>query len=290
MPESGQPERIFDVDESTFQARVVEASRERPVVVDFWAPWCAPCRVLTPVLEKVVGSHQGRCALAKVNVDANQSLAAAFGVRGIPAVKVFRDGKVVAEFVGAQPESEVARLLARIVPSPGDETAQEAARLLEAGRTEEAEKRLREVLAADEKHAAAAVGLAHLALERGDCDEARRLASLVEPGTPESAQAQAVLARLAFIDHCREAGGREAVEQRLAADETDIDAWYDLASCLAADGDYPAALDRFLAVVAADKTFRDGAAKDAMVSIFSIIGQRSPLADDYRARLAQVLY
>lgn len=234
--------------------------------------------------------HEGRAVLARVDVDQNQPLAAAYGVRGIPAVKVFRDGKVAAEFAGALPEQEVERILAAVVPSAGDETAAEAARLLQEGRKKEAEQRFRDVLATDEKHPAAAAGLALLVLERGDHDEARRLAALVEPGTPEHEQAQTVLAQLDFLDHCGKAGGREEAEKRFEADETDLDARYDLAICLAAEGDHQAALDQFLAVITADKTFRDGAAKDAMVRIFGVVGQRSNLADTYRQRLAQLLY
>lgn len=288
MPD--ESELIYDVDTATFDEQVIAASRDRAVVVDFWAPWCAPCLVLGPILEKVVRSHQGRAALARVNVDQNQPLAAAYGVRGIPAVKVFRDGRLVTEFVGALPEAEVERILAAVVPSASDEMAAEAARLLQEGRKKDAERRFRKVLAADEKHPTAAAGLALLALERGEYEEARRLASAVEPGTPEHEQAQAVLDQLEFLDHCRKLGGLETARKRHRVDENDLDARYDLASCLAAEGDYQAALDQFLAIVAADKNFRDGAAKTACVRIFGIVGQRSQLADDYRSRLAQLLY
>jgi len=290
MPDQSADAAVFDVDTASFEARVINASRERPIVVDFWAPWCAPCKALGPVLERVITETAGRAALAKVNVDENQQLAAAFGVRGIPAVKVFKDGKLAAQFEGALPEAEVRRIIEKLVPSAGDETAAEAAQALESGSADEAEQRFRQVLEQEPGHSGALVGLAAIALDRGDHAEARDFAEKVEAGTPEHAQAAALLARLDFADRAREIGGTDAARAKADADETDLDARYDLAVCLAADGDYQAALDELLAILTADKHWRDGRAKDAMVRIFGIVGQRSDLADDYRQRLAQLLY
>ena len=172
----------FDVNESDFQARVIERSREVPVVVDFWAEWCGPCRVLGPALEDAVAKRAGEVELAKVDVDQNNSLAASFGIRGIPAVKAFRDGQVVDEFTGAIPPAQIEQFLARIVPSPADRLA-----------AADDEESLRKALELEPRNAAAARKLGRLLLERGDASEAlaaaRRRSGRLRGRRPRGARA-----------------------------------------------------------------------------------------------------
>jgi putative thioredoxin len=253
---------VIEVGEEDFDDRVVEGSRETPVVVDFWAGWCRPCLVLGPVLERLAEERDGRFVLAKVDVDANPSLAERFGVQGIPAVKAFRDGEVAAEFVGAQPEELVRRFLDDIVPSQADERVAVA---LEAS-AEEAEAELRAVLAEDPSHAAAAAGLAELLLHRGEADAAQSVLSSASP-SPEVRRLQA------RVD--LEVMGRESGELGAAARA-------------ATGGDHRQALERALALIGEDGHRQ--AARDLMLKVFELLGDDHPVTREYRSRLASALF
>jgi putative thioredoxin len=251
---------IKDVGESSFVAEVVERSRELPVVVDFWAEWCGPCRQLGPALEQAVGARAGKVELAKVDVDSNQSLAASFGVQGIPAVKAFRDGQVVAEFTGAIPPAQIEAFLDRLVPSPAEE-------LVAAGD----EASLREALAIDPRHAGAATGLARILLARGETADA---VALLEPlGGDFLAEGLLARARLA------EADGDPGMATGLAAV---FDAWD--------SGDHSAALEALQGALATepDPERRD-LIRQVMVGIFTELGADHELAREHRRRLAAAL-
>jgi putative thioredoxin len=280
---------VFDVPPGQFDGRVVAASSKVPIVVDFWAEWCTPCRTLEPILERVVASYQGRALLAKVNVDKDPQTAVLYGVQSIPAVKVFRGGRIVGEFMGALPESEVTRILAAVLPSRTDEFVNEGDRLVETGHIEEAEKSFRKALEENPEHTGALLRLGTMAAEGGDAAQARKLLSRIEENAAEYDAAQGVLARIEFGDRCRQKGGRAACEQKLARKADDAEARYDLACCLAAEGDHGRALEEFLKVVSSDRNLRDQA-RNAMVRIFSLLGPGSELAAAYRRKLASALY
>jgi len=283
-------ELIFEVTEDDFEKRVVAASAERAVVVDFWAPWCAPCRMLGPALERVVASYQGKVLLAKVNVDENQGLAALWKIQGIPAVKIFRAGKVAGEFVGALPENEIKRQIAAVVPSEADELVLEGERLEKEGNHGQAETNYRKALALMPRHPRASLQLSKMFLKKGDRQQAQNLAKVVEPDADEYEETQAVLARIDFMEECSKQVGLKLCEERLAKNPDDMDCRYGFACCLAAEQRYEESLENFLKIVETDKHYKEGAAKEAMVRIFSIVGQRSKLADEYRTRLSRVLY
>ena len=257
-------EHVIAVDEEDFEGRVVEASRSAPVVVDFWAGWCQPCLVLGPVLERLAGEYGGRFTLAKVDVDANQELAARFGIRGIPAVKAFRDGQVAAEFVGVQPEDVIRRFLDVVVPSPADERVAEARASASPDR---AEAGFREALALDPSNAGAAAGLARLLLDRGEVDEARALLASI-------AADEAVRRLQAEVD-LREAGGEPG---ELAA-----------AARVALSGDHRQALEQLLAMVGGDHG-RGDEARRLMLGVFDLLGDDDPLTREFRGRLATALF
>jgi putative thioredoxin len=249
---------VFDVGQADFEERVVARSREVPVVVDFWAGWCAPCRALTPALEKAVAARDGKVDLAKVDVDRNQALAQTFRVQGIPAVKAFRDGRVVDEFTGALPPQQVERFFDRLVPSE-EELAAGAA--IESGD----EDALRRLLDDGRRDARAATALARILLVRGENDEAL---GVLEPYENDFAAAGlAARARLAL-----------AGESPHAA----FDAWD--------RGDHAAALDGLQSSFeSADGEGRDDLRR-VMIAIFTELGPDSELAREHRQRLSAVLY
>ena len=283
-------ELIFEVRPQDFDRGVLEASRERPVVVDFWAPWCAPCRVLGPALERVVASLGGRALLAKVNIEQDLSFASKWGITGIPAVKVFKDGKIIGEFVGALPEPEVRRQLSAILPSEADELVAEADQLASGGDWPEAEARYREALAVNPHHVRASVRLAEEALVREDYEEAKKLVSKAASATPQDPEVEALLGRMWFIEQCEESGGMALCNRKQSEDPQDLTARFNWACCLAAQGAYGDALDGFLELVRADRRYGKGAPREAMVRIFFILGEQNELARQYRQRLARELY
>jgi putative thioredoxin len=283
-------ETVYDVEPGRFDEQVIEESKKQPVVVDFWAEWCAPCRTLGPMLEKVVGTYAGRARLAKVNIEQDPNIAVRYGVQGIPAVKVFRDGEVVGEFVGAIPEPDVQRLLSRLLPSASDEVVAEGDRFLAERKLEDAEESYRRALEGDPGHTGALLRLGTLALELGRHEEAQEVLGRIEEDAKEYDTARAMLSRIEFSKVCHENGGPDACQARAAESPDDLDARYALACCMAAAGQYERALEEFLGIVSNDKDYREGAAREAMVHIFNLVGPRSELANSYRKKLASVLY
>jgi len=287
MPEAGV---VFDVSGPDFDRAVIAASHERPVIVDFWAPWCGPCRLLGPALERVVGSFGGQAVLAKVNVDQNPDLAARFMIRGIPAVKVFRGGKEVGGFVGALPEPEILRQLRPFLPSDADRLVAEAEQAASQGKSGAADSGYREALKHDPSHPRANLRLAEAAIRAGDLARARELLARARPDPELAGDVEAAQARIWLAERCTDSGLLDACRQRLQRDPQDLQARLYLGCCLALSGEYRAALDELLAVVRADRNFQEGAAKEAMLRIFAIAGPASDLTREYRRLLSRELY
>jgi putative thioredoxin len=253
---------VFDVDEAQFEQRVIERSREVPVVVDFWAEWCGPCRTLTPALEAAAAKREGEVELAKVDTDANQQLSAAFGIRGIPAVMAFRDGQIVDRFTGVIPPAQVERFFDGIVPSEAD-------RLVESGD----EDALRRALDIDPRHVGAATRLGRMLLARGDTE--RALGLLDGFHGDFVAEGLAARARLASADGDGAIPHSDDLERAFAAWDS---------------GDHEAALEALHeALAGTDDPVRRDEIRKVMVAIFTELGADHPLAREHRRRLAAAL-
>jgi putative thioredoxin len=280
---------VKDVGQKDFAAEVIERSKTVPVVVDFWAPWCGPCRVLGPIIEKEVEALGGRAILVKVNTDENQELAYQYGIQGIPAVKGFRDGKVVAEFVGAVPAPHIQRFLKQLVPAPGLAALEKAEADARAGRTAEAEAALRTLTTDAEVRDRARLVLARLLGDSGRVEEARAEIAQIDARSAEALALPTLERRLTFAADAADYGGEEKARTALGADDKDLEARYALASALAARGETREALEHFLEIASRNRKFKDDGARLAMLAIFDQLGGDHDLTQEYRRRLQIVL-
>ena len=276
---------VIDTTDATFETDVIERSREVPVVVDFWAEWCGPCRVLGPVLEQVADERGDAVQLVKIDTDANPQVAAHYGIRSIPAVKAFRDGEIVDEFVGALPEPEVRAFFDRIQPSEADRLVSEGDAALTAGDIDTAHERFQAAFESDPQHTNAALGLAVTLVERGEIDRAEELTMR----TPNEPRAKRVLARAGLLRAAVNID-RPALEARLAANEADIKARYALGAHMLAVGEWEPGFEHLLDVMIRDRKFADDGAKERILEGLELLGSSHPLTTEYRRRLTNLLF
>jgi putative thioredoxin len=278
----------IDVGEEDFEAAVLDRSTEVPVLVDFWAPWCGPCRVLGPVLEKLASEYAGEFLLAKVNVDENPTLAGALGIQSIPAVKLFRDGQIASEFTGALPEPMVREFLSKFLPSAADKQAQEAVQLEHEGKISEAKNLYESVLKSEPNNARALLGLGRVLANEGNVSQALEQLDKVPIVADERKEADRLIARLKL----QQGGAQDAsaLRAKLQSNPDDLGTRFELAQALAGMEKYEEALSEFLTIIKTDRGFRDDGARKAMIQIFEVLGPENPLTDKFRAELARVLF
>ena len=279
----------YDVDASNFQEIVIEGSRKTPVVMDFWAEWCGPCRTLKPILEKLAEEYQGKFILAKINADHNQDLAAQFGVRGIPSVKAVYNGEMLDEFSGALPEAEVRAFLDRIIPSPADALRAQAGAARSGGDSARALQLLAEASKLDAANERVRLDAADILLELGELDEAKRLLDSLSPATRMDDQAQQMLARLSFALGGQQGGDEASLREAIAANPGDMTTRMQLANLLVAAGRHQEGLDELLEMVRIDRSWDDDAPRKTMLAVFNMLGGQGELVSTYRRKLASAL-
>ena len=288
---------IKDTTTAAFAKDVMEESRQQPVLVDFWAPWCGPCKQLTPVIEKVVNEAGGRVKLVKMNIDDHPSIAGQLGIQSIPAVVAFVDGRPVDGFMGAVPESQIRQFIDKLAgPAAADPAAEiaavvaEAAGMFEQGDFEGAGQLYSAVLQADPDNASALAGIGQCMIAVGQPERARELLSSLSEEMAADPAVQAVLKALDQIEEARKFGDPDAIERALALNPDDHAERMKLAKIRNAQGERDAAADLLLQIMRRDRTFEDDGARRQLLEFFDVWGPKDPATLAARRKLSSILF
>jgi putative thioredoxin len=280
---------IFDATDANFETAVIEKSRQVPVVVDFWAPWCGPCRALAPLLERLVNARKGDVLLARVNVDENPELAGYFGIEGIPAVKAIRNAEIVLQFEGLLPEEALVDFFDRLTPSEADKQAKATA-ALETTKPAEAESTYRQIIEKHPDHIPARLGLARLRLAAGDFDSIDKLLEPIPPGGSDGVEADRIRSERDLRRQPATAIDEAELRRKIETDPENASLRLELGRALAARKQFPEALAALLAAAERDRGLARGPVKETMVQVFHAIGVRSDLSEEYRDKLQRMMY
>lgn len=293
--QAGAADVIKDTDTQNFEQDVLLASMEVPVIVDFWAPWCGPCKQLTPALEKVVKAAAGKVRLVKINIDENQALAGQMGVKSIPTVAAFKQGQLLDGFMGALPESQLKQFIERLVggalgPSPAEQLLEMGEQAFAAGDFANAAKAFATILKEEPQNATALGKLAHCYLSIGEPERARQTLELVAPADKENAAVKAAYAELALSETSVDTAEIKALRLAVDGDPDNLQARYDLATALASNKQRAEAIDELLVIVKADREWQEEAARKQLLSVFDALGQTHELTVQGRRRLSSILF
>ncbi len=280
---------VADVTQSDFDTLVLNRSHTTPVLVDFWASWCAPCKMLMPVLARLADQYHGKFYLAKVNTDVERELATRYGIRSLPTIKLFKDGAVVDEFMGVQPEPVIREIIDRHAPRPSDALLREARQALESSQTHKAADILKRALDMDPENDHVKMELAGLLLAEGRMEDGERLLDSLSRAAKSAPEAAAMLARLEIAHIAAGGPALDELERIVAARPEANEARYQLSAHKVLQGDYESALALLLEIVRHDRRFRDDAARKMMLTIFTLLGGKGDLVKRYRSQLSMAL-
>ncbi len=271
---------IIEVSEADFEQKVLVDSQQFPVVVDFWAEWCNPCKMLSPLLERLTIEAQGSVRLAKLNVDENQNLAVRYGIHSIPAIKAFKDAKIVSEFIGVQPEPRIREFMRSIIPDPSDLILEKGNSLLELSQWKSAELAFREVLKTSPSHANASFGLSRALIFQGKFEAAMGILNAFPPSKDYNSALNLLLLVNTLMD----------AEKGNSLSDNPLDAAYNRAIRLFIKGNYPAALDGLIDIIRENKNFHEGEPRLVIIALFDLFGENHSLTRQYRQELASILF
>ena len=280
----------IEVTEADFEEKVIEASKKVPVVIDLWAEWCGPCRVLAPVLARLANEYQGKFILAKIDADENMRIAGRYAVRGFPTVIGFVAGQEVERFSGAQTEGTIRKFLDRLLPSPADELCHAAMEVFGRGDAKNALRILEDALLLDMNHVVARINAADILLHTGQLREARETLEALPQDKRGDARVSTLLARLEFALQGEASPDAASLEAKIRADANDLEARLQLANLRVSQEDYEAALALLLEIVQRDPHFGDEAGRTTMLSVFNLLGGEGELVNHYRKLLAAALH
>jgi len=293
-PAGGASDAVKDISTAEFMAEVIEASAERPVLVDFWAPWCGPCKQLGPVLEKAVADSRGKVKLVKMNIDQYPEIAGQMGVQSIPAVVAFDKGKPKDAFMGAVPESEVRRFIEKLVgptgPSPVDQALEQAAIFVEQGAHGEAAGLYASVLQQEPENVTALAGMGTLYLSSGDLERAKAMFQAIPADQQSAPEAASLKAAIDLAEQAASLGDTAELLARIEANPRDYDARFDLALALNAAGNREEAADQLLDIIRRDRKWKDDGARTQLLQFFEAWGPTDPDTLSARRQLSSILF
>ena len=280
---------VVEITDNNYQEAVIETSRRVPVLVDFWASWCQPCQMLMPVLARLAEDYQGKFILAKINTEEQQAIAAQFGIRSIPTVKLFRNGEPVDEFAGALPEAEIRKFLDKHIPRESDALVDQARQLLQQGDAQGARNLLEQAKATDPSNSNIDLALAQSLATIGDTAKAGEILQGLPADMRSKPEVQTLQARLFFETLLADAPSEDELKQRLDSDENDTQALYLLAAHQAAGQHYEQAMELLLQLMKKDRSYGDDDARKALLKLFDLLGD-DPLVPRYRSKMMSLIY